>query len=390
MSHDHKLVMPSDDQVSSDEKQGEPDLPSYDASISVPSSEPSDRFINRSYKDNPDRKVASAQSYSSQEVGPSRETSSRPRSHGLFHTWGSKTDARASLQALYVDIITQPAITTADVFSTILETCKKGDISLDAITTLWDGHRPIFWMIVNARRMPGTIDLFLDQDNKHTKPTAKDIKEGKAACLVNDSLVLHRKLSVLESQMPISRVLETRANDTIEIIKTEPPVLGFIANVTFQDFATRYRTNRDIAISFPARHREWNLRLGLSSLDPLMHRDVMRDRAVKIAELILIQGETLPCDAQVRLRHPSHAIESDWLSLGQLRVVTEAMRGIVQARGTPLVAFCGPSKLSAISDWRALEFGEEDFLDASGSLTLQLQVVATKPRQAADADCSIQ
>lgn len=341
------------------------------------------------YRDRPEISRASALSYGSHNTGPSERGAFGPRADiPLFASRSSRAGASSSLSALYKDVIERPSSSTKDIFSTLCETCTKGSLSLSSITPSVEGRRPVFWMIVHKKHMPGTIDVFLAQTSRYTRLTLQDINQGQAASLVVDSCEIYRQLEA-SREMLGPREQRKYYPDTFEIMKTDQPVLGFIANITIKDFATRYRVKGDLALSFPARHREWSLHLGPTRvpLHLLRHNQLFGPRMV--AELFLASGDALACTARLRLRHPKHTYESDWLNLGSLQVVSNVMRESLPTN-VKFNGFSCPVLLSQNRDWQALELGETNFISAAGDLNLQLQVVAEEVRNTQAGDCCIQ
>lgn len=345
-----------------------------------------------SYRDVPELNRESLLHYSSETSGPAAEGRDRKsRLVSLFGSRGSRSDASLSLRNLYSDIIQNPTSATKDVFMTICATCKKGNIPLVSISAKLENHYPIFWMIVRRKTMPGTIEAFLSQDNSMTSITDRDVNEGQAACLVIDSVDLYRSLEFHRSRPRTYRGSAPNVRDLVDVIKTEEPILGFLADITFKDFVARYRVQKHLMISFPARHREWTLHLGTSILpEQFQKHSQNHGNSRKVMELMMEAGDCINCTARVRLRHPTHATESEWLDLGTLRTVSDAMRH-VDTRAVDFNGFCGPLPLNRNSDWQALELGEEEYIDREGNLTVQLQIIATKAAvHASGGDCCVQ
>lgn len=368
-------------------------LPAYDGPSDVVNNHEqleNENLLNEvAYKDRPEVPRKSALSYGSHNTGPStRDGHQTSASIPLFASRSSRAKASSSLTALYKDVIERPSSATKDIFVTLCETCKKGSLALSTITPIIDGRRPIFWMIVHSKDMSGTIDVFLAQTSRYTRLTIQDIEQGQAACLVIDSCDIYRSL---ESKREMLEPPQQRKyyDDSFEIIKTDAPVLGFIANLTVKDFVTRYRVKGDLLLSFPARHREWILHLGPTRvpIHLLRHNQLFGPRMV--AELFLARGDALACTTRLRLRHPLHNQESDWLNMGSLQVVSTTMLDSLPANFR-FNGFSSPVLLSHNKDWQAFELGETNFIAANGDLNMQLQVVAEEVRNPQTGDCCIQ
>lgn len=353
-------------------------LPSYEAASRRDRPSRETNPYPTTYRDNPDVKASRGTNFGSgadvnhfSGAGPSRTSSP------LFRGWGSKSAAVASLTSLYKDIIQHPSSATKDVFTKICMTCVEGRIPLETITQKIDDHYPIFWMVINEQKMQGCITVFLAQKHELVRPRRRDLLDARAACLVSDSLESYRRIGACLQCHSGGHVSLYNEQDVIEIIKTEAPTLGFIANIKFADFSARYRVKDRLAMSFPARHREWLLHLGPSALPDqcLGHSSASLDKSSKFAEVILQNGEPLSCSARFRMRHPLCSAESDWLDLGPLRPVPQNTQLSLPFK-VDFSGVCGPVALNKSLDWRALEFGETTFIDGYGALSLQLQVVA--------------
>jgi hypothetical protein len=327
-------------------------------------------------------------------VGPSHRTSARSyaspaplasmqQSESCLTSRSSRRDITASLKLLYHDIILRPTPATADVFRSICETCRRSGVSIEAITASVSGKLPIYWMVVHASKMPGTIEVYLSQRTEALQPTTQMLEQALEATLVHDDMRMFRMLNAHKSARTNRNRHFEDERDTIELVPTEAPNLGFLATITIKEFKTRLQTHRTVSIPFVCRHRAWRLHLGQDpdGLAPISTPASQTSREPGI-KLWMQAGDAMDFRARIRLRHPRAAIESAFLSLGRLQYFQPQQKKALQG-----VAWCGIVPFSRHKDWKALTLGESTFLGPEGTLDVQLHVQAG---EAQTQDCLVQ
>ncbi|ORY83697.1 hypothetical protein BCR37DRAFT_378665 [Protomyces lactucae-debilis] len=374
--------------VEAQEDKEQPPLPPPPAYDGPPPSVPI-RDTKRPLQDSHD-----AASYA---AGPSSaSTSTSARSYGSsvpltsLHQPATNLTSRAnrrdithSLSSLYLDILTHPTPATCDVFKTILDTCVRAGISLKSISSVIQGRDPIYWMTVDASKMPGTLQVLLSQRNALVAPTRGMLRQAVAATLVHDDLQLYKLIRARMKQDAPSTVrwLEEECDD-VSLILTESPNLGFLASIKCVEFGKRLQTQRTVEVRFVCRHREWVLQLGQDVYAGLAAISTPAGSQSKEAgiKLMMQSGEMMGFRAQIRLRHPQASMESPFIALGKIQQPREP-----QPDGS--VAWCGPVPFNKHRDWKALVFGESPFFGVAGMLEMQLHVQAVEEQAG---ECIIQ